>query len=333
MKGAAAAPGCLSLLLAIFVLRFIIFLSPPWLAWLIGSVVVGSISIGVYLGIKGKSKVERPQPRFSGVSNTARTFLALPERCVPVRIRNQSGQEIKSLDDWFQFAPPKRGAVHWQDFRSAKELARSWLRNGTTEAPEELKELLSSKFGGQVRFIEGIPECVVRLDNFRGEQRHCDLVAYCHTESVRIVVSIEAKAHEPFGDATVGAYYDSKLATRSNVPLRIQNLSASLFGRFDTEIRSLRYQLLHSATAALIEAQNCNADIAVFVVHELLSPILDPRKIAQNRAEWARFVHAFPSLRDLGVEENQLLGPVYVPGKPMVPCPAPLYLGHVVSQC
>jgi len=40
---------------------------------------------------------------------------------------------------------------------------------------------------------------------FRGEQRHCDLVAYCHTESVRIVVSIEAKAHEPFGDATVGA--------------------------------------------------------------------------------------------------------------------------------
>jgi hypothetical protein len=147
------------------------------------------------------------------------------------------------------------------------------------------------------------------------------------------VVSIEAKADEPFGSEIVGAYYDAKSGTRSNVPARIRGLADSLFGRFDAEIRSLRYQLLHSAVAALIEAKNRNANAAILLVHEFRSSTLDPRKIAQNMADWTRFVHAFAPLRNRAVEENQLLGPLQVPIGNDELQSTPLYLGHLTTTC
>lgn len=251
---------------------------------------------------------------------------------VSVLIRNQAGQKILSVEDWFRLAPPKRGIVHWKDSRSAKELAKAWFRNDVLGIPEELRKLLNSVFG-DIQITEAIPECIVQLDNFPGEQRNCDLVVYGYVVAAPLVLSVEAKADEPFGDHVIGAYYDEKVGTSSNVPARIQNLSAALFGRFDSEIRALRYQLLHSAAATVIEAKNRKAAIAVFVVHEFRSPTLDQLKILQNMADWTNFVHAFPSLREKAVGETQLLGPIYVPGGNLIPPSIPLYLGHVITQC
>lgn len=70
-----------------------------------------------------------------------------------------------------------------------------------------------------------------------------------------MAINVEAKADEPFGDTTVGAYYDRTADSRSNVPARIRQLSLALFGRVpDDATRGLRYQLLHAAAATLIEA-------------------------------------------------------------------------------
>src|SRR5579862_7565137 len=237
---------------------------------------------------------------------------------MPMRI-NKSDHEIRSVEDWFRYAPPKMGRRQLKDGRSAKELAQSWFRNGTPKPPDELGALLESQFGAGVTFEEGRPECVIELDDFVGEHRNCDLVVLCKIGAKTMVINIEAKADEPFGDL-IGEYYDRRIGSGSNVPARIRQLSEALFGRApDEEIRKLRYQLLHAAAATLIEARANDAEMGLLAVHEFRSASLSADKLAQNSNDWKNFVHAFPELTTARIEENQIFDPVTVPGGGRVP--------------
>ena len=122
---------------------------------------------------------------------------ALIERDVLMHI-HKNGHEIRSVDEWFRRAPPKRGAFHWKDNHSAKELARSWFRSGTAQVPAGLKSVLISAFGSDGVVEEGIPECAVGLDDFNGETRNCDLVIVGKVGARRMVISVEAKADAGF---------------------------------------------------------------------------------------------------------------------------------------
>jgi Domain of unknown function (DUF6946) len=245
---------------------------------------------------------------------------------------SKSGNEIRSVEDWFKYAPPKMGERHWGDGRSAKELARSWFRRGIAEPPDELAALLVAKFGAGITFDEAKPECVVKLDEFAGEHRNCDFVVFCNAGAKRMVISVEAKADEPFGDV-IGDYYDQKSGSGSNVPSRIRQLSKALFGREpDEAIRKLRYQLLHAAAATLIEAAADEAETGLFLIHQFRSASLNKDKVAQNAADWENFVRTFPELSTARIEKNQILGPVSVPGGERVPRSVPLYLGQLVTE-
>lgn len=131
-------------------------------------------------------------------------------------IRNQNGQLITNIEDWFHLAPPKKGALQWKDFRSAKELARSFLRFGRPSLPTELLTLLRKYFGEELHIDKAIPEYCIRVDDFPGEPRNCDLILFGQIADTRFVANIEAKADEPFGEL-IGEYYDQKLRIRSNV--------------------------------------------------------------------------------------------------------------------
>jgi len=245
---------------------------------------------------------------------------------------HKGGHEIRSIDDWFQWAPPKMGARQWKDGRSAKELARSWFRKGYACPPEEIQLLLGAAFNGEITFREAKPECVIELDDFPGEKRNCDLVLLLGVGQ-RMVVNVEAKADEPFGDDTIGDYYDRTADSRSNVPARIRQLSSALFGRVpDAAIRRLRYQLLHAAAATLIEAAANKAELGLFLVHEFHSASLSSAKLRKNSTDWENFVHVFPELATAQVDKNQILGPVSVPGGGRVPRTVPLYLGKLVTD-
>ena len=252
---------------------------------------------------------------------------------------HKSGHEIRSVEDWFKYAPPKKGELQWKDKRSAKELALSWFRNGNPNPPEELVALLESKFGTGVTFDAAKPECIIELDDFVGEHRNCDLVVCCNAGTKRMVINVEAKADEPFGEV-IGEYYDHTAAphpdgqvSRSNVPARIRQLSLALFRREpDEAIRNLRYQLLHAAAATQIEARANEAEIGLLLVHEFRSASLNRDQLNQNATDWQNFVHAFPELASVRIEENQILGPVSVPGGGRVPHTVPLHLGHLVTK-
>jgi len=245
---------------------------------------------------------------------------------------NKSGHEIRSVEDWFRYAPPKMGERQWKDKRSAKELARSWFRKEFACPPEEMRLLLERAFRTEIAFDEAKPECIIELDDFVGEHRNCDLVVLCNVGAKRMVINVEAKADEPFGDV-IGEYYDRKTGSGSNVPCRIQQLSETVFGRVpDEAIRKLRYQLLHAAAATLIEAAANGAELGLLLVHEFRSTSLNRNKLMQNGTDWENFVHAFPELATARIEENQILGPVSVPGGGRVPHSVPLHLGKLVTE-
>jgi hypothetical protein len=196
-----------------------------------------------------------------------------------------------------------------------------------------MRFLLEGAFNGEITFHEAKPECVIALDGFGGEHRNCDLVVLCGFGTQCLVVNVEAKADEPFGDTTVGDYYDRMADSRSNVPARIRQLSLALFGRVpDAAIRKLRYQLLHAAAATLIEAAANRTELGLFLVHEFRCPELNEKKLTQNSTDWEDFVHVFPQLATAQVEKNQILGPVSVPGGGRVRRSVPLYLGKLVTE-
>jgi len=252
---------------------------------------------------------------------------------------HKAENDIRSVEDWFKYAPPKKGELQWEDKRSAKELAQAWCRKGFACPPDEMKLLLERAFGMEIVFEEAKPECVIRLDDFEGEHRNCDLVVVCNVGSRRMVINVEAKADEPFSDL-IGKYYDQTSApgpdgraSRSNVPERIRRLSKALFGREpDEAIRRLRYQLLHAAAATLIEAEKNRAEMGLLLIHEFRSTSLNTEKLSQNRIDWENSVHAFPELATARFETNQILGPVSAPGGGRVPSSVPLYLGKLVTE-
>ena len=230
---------------------------------------------------------------------------------------HKAENDIRSVKDWFKYAPPKKGELQWEDKRSAKELAHAWCRKGFACPPDEMKLLLERAFGMEIVFEEAKPECVIRLDDFEGEHRNCDLVVVCNVGSRRMVINVEAKADEPFSDL-IGNYYDQTSApgpdgraSRSNVPGRIRQLSKALFGREpDEAIRKLRYQLLHAAAATLIEAKENRAEMGLLLIHEFRSASLNSNNLTRNATDWQNFVQAFRELATAPCERNQILGPV-----------------------
>ena len=86
---------------------------------------------------------------------------------------SHSGDAITTIEEWFEKAPPARGEKHWKDGRSAKELARRWLRG---RLPAEIQELLESH-PATAGFVAdyAVPETRTHFDEFSGPRCH-DLI-------------------------------------------------------------------------------------------------------------------------------------------------------------
>ena len=77
---------------------------------------------------------------------------------------------------------------------------------------------------------ESSSRLAVQPVGFEGETRNCDLVVVCYKGTIKMVISVEAKADESFGSSDLGHYYDQKQRSVSNVPKCIEHLSLALFG-------------------------------------------------------------------------------------------------------
>lgn len=154
-----------------------------------------------------------------------------------LEIVGPGGQLIFNLEDWHRWAPP-RSPEHWVCGRSAKELARAWVGTGQPSTPKDLLDILNSRSETSCATIHrAFPELVTQFDDL-GEGRHHDLIAEGTCSSGRVVVAVEAKVDESFGQP-LGPYYDSKCGTSSKVPDRARLLVEAIFGSKEIR-RSLR---------------------------------------------------------------------------------------------
>jgi hypothetical protein len=246
-------------------------------------------------------------------------------------IRTNNGNHIHSVEDWFTFSPPAKGVVQWKDGRSAKELAKAWFRTGKAEMPTELTALLDScPLTKNFRLLFGTPEMETVLDDFRGSGRIHDMILVGEADDKRVLVSIEAKVDESFGEL-IGEYIvkSTKANERSQVPNRIAHLSKAIFGEKDTS--ALRYQLLHAVAGTLIEARNQAAKVAVFVMYEFIPPKGKSEKAIQNEKDVNKFVMLLSDNKE-AVKLEKLMGPFRVPGGGRIPADIPLYIGKVETQ-
>ena len=248
-----------------------------------------------------------------------------------VDLRNARGERIET---WEQWERPKKEA-HWKPQRSAMELARSWFRNGEAEVPDELR----SAFAAHPKLRElvvqhGRPEKVTSLPE-RGEGRNHDLLLDCALGGGTALVSIEAKADEPFGDgSTVIEYWHKARAKRdagksTRVPERIEAILEVVAGRpvlpQDSLWKDVPYQLLAATAGLHFEiASRTDPRAAVLIVHELHSPALVPLKLQRNREAFDVFLSALLSQKAESTP-GRIYGPFRIRG-------CLFYVGKVVGD-
>ena len=146
----------------------------------------------------------------------------------------KDGNQITTVEEWFQFARPRGGTYQWRDGYSAKELAKAWCTiPGNPTPPAVFSHFLNLlPFPGLTPLV-GFPEHRIHIDHLPGEPRNADLVVLCESGGGNVVVSIEAKAREPFGETiaqVVNRAAERWLEeSRSNYLTRLEGLYRALF--------------------------------------------------------------------------------------------------------
>lgn len=212
------------------------------------------------------------------------------------------GAVITDEHTWFNAAPPKKGAAQWQPGSSAMELARAWCRPKPAPPHEMLAALDSDADTAAFLVTDAIAEQITPLDRERGEHRNHDLIAVGASSAGPLLVAVEGKAGEPFGDATAGEYYARRFGTASRVPHRIANLVAALTGEdvdpdkdaaLESVLAGRGYQLLTASVGAILEAARWHCPRAVLLVHEFTNAPPTPKQrsgLPRSKADLDAFV-------------------------------------------
>lgn len=178
-------------------------------------------------------------------------------------------QTLTSYDEWGSKIATKDDAPG----RSARSLAMAWAGPTCVAGALSQHEKLCD-----FRVDAASVEAQTAFDSFPGGKRNHDLLLAGSARGGRVVVSIESKADEAFGQ-TVGRYLDDgkKLhddGKRTNAPDRIAGLVNALVAHrslADAQVLALRYQLLSGVAGAVAAAVESQATAAVFFIHEFVT--------------------------------------------------------------
>ena len=181
---------------------------------------------------------------------------------------------ITTVEEWYQFAPPKAKGKHWKDGRSAKSLAQFMTDKNQVKKLEDILVELEYDTKG---VISCTPEANTVLP-CKGNGRNHDLLMIGED----FVVGIEAKVSEPFGEEISTELIEAS----DNKKGRIDKHANELFGCKINEIKDgleLRYQLLTGVYGTLLEAENNKKSKALFLVIVFTDGITREDENAVNR--------------------------------------------------
>lgn len=181
---------------------------------------------------------------------------------------------ITTVEEWYQFAPPKAKGKHWKDGRSAKSLAQFMTDKNQVKKLEDI--LVELKYG-----TNGVISCTPEANTVlpcKGNGRNHDLLMIGED----FVVGIEAKVSEPFGEEISTELIEAS----DNKKGRIDKLANELFGCKINEVKDgleLRYQLLTGVYGTLLEAENNKKSKALFLVIVFTDGLTSEDENAVNR--------------------------------------------------
>lgn len=248
-------------------------------------------------------------------------------RC-DVLAKSEHGHRINSVETWLQYGGPKKGSKQWKEFRSALELARSWLRDDVPAMPVEYSHLLKTR--RETRGFNptlGLAEVEIAFDDLK-PPRNSDMVVIGESKEGRIVLAVEAKADEPFAKLVSDEL--KGLAKASGKPERIRRLAAAVLNReVDDHVRSLRYQLLHSLAATAVEARKHQANVGVLLIHEFISLTLNFDDFTRNASDLKTFVNSIPGWENEQLATGRQLPPIMLTGNEHIPGDQPVTVGKV----
>lgn len=181
---------------------------------------------------------------------------------------------ITTVEEWYQFAPPKAKEKHWKDGRSAKSLALFMTDKNQVKKLEDILVELEYDTNG---VISCTPEANTVLP-CKGNGRNHDLLMIGED----FVVGIEAKVSEPFGEEISTELIEAS----DNKKNRIDTLANKLFGCKINEVKDgleLRYQLLTGVYGTLLEAENNKKSKALFLVIVFTDGLTSEDENAVNR--------------------------------------------------
>jgi hypothetical protein len=144
---------------------------------------------------------------------------------------------------------------HWVTGYSARTLAHCW------EDARGLPPEIASLFGGHATLLLAIPEHKVDLPG-GSRPSQTDLFALVRWEERTIACAIEGKVAETFGP-TMEQWLAEPSPGKSE---RLAHL-CKLLGLVQPLPSNLRYQLMHRAASAAIEADRFKTDEAAMIVH------------------------------------------------------------------
>lgn len=182
-----------------------------------------------------------------------------------MRIISKDSVEIKTLDDYKSYAPPKE-EYQWKKDHSAMEFAKKMV-NGSFD--HEVCSIIQD-----LNIIEGYPEKHSYFDEFGGPRNH-DLACIAEINNEKIVICVEAKATENFGSNTVGKELDAarkkiEAGINTNIPKRISGICKLLWGNIElSTVSDIQYQLLHATAGTIAFAKETKVEKAIFLIYQL----------------------------------------------------------------
>lgn len=244
--------------------------------------------------------------------------------------RAKTGDRIESVGEWETHAGPA-SVKHCKDARSAKEFAKAWI-SGTGQ--DALTRLLDSRSETSSFVVESaVAKAQVAFDDYPGGKRNHDLLIRGRVADGHLVIGLEAKADETFGE-TVRNYEIRAEKTRgtgqtTNAPERLAELMDGIAGTTlarTPAFGDLRYQLFSGVAGTLAAVEG--DEVAIFVVHEFATWLTTSKKREANKKALAEFVGDVTGA--VAPDEDWwLLGPFYVPSE--LWSRIPLFIGHLTT--
>jgi len=220
----------------------------------------------------------------------------------------QKTTEICTVDEWFKNCPPANPKKQWVDKRSALEMAKFWTNS---QKQSDFQSFLQ-KVKKDISFDYAIPERATNFDNYRNPRKN-DLCIYARDKNDNILVSIEGKADEQFGNNYVYTeWIESLLEKRVKSESKKMERIIELYNRFDNkaEFLELRYQLTYWLAGAIEEAIRNKIKTVFLIVQEFHSNKTINQKITLNASDFDYFVRFISNGCYENVSKNEILGPI-----------------------